>query len=233
LPAGLVQLGQWVGPLLAVLAGLWLVTRAPGTAVVPSYAIERADHQAATLIVAAGLSDVEVRGFSGASQLVTGQFPAAGGPGFSVRGPEARVELSPRQAMPLLPGQRWSAALAKGLPWTLNLRTWTGDLDVDLRDLAVTDLQLRSPLGDVSLQLPAAGQAALDLQLWAGDLHVRVPEGMAVKVKVRAGPLAAVRADERRFVQLALGEWASPLYAVSVNRCTLNVAVWAGDLNLE
>ena len=233
LPAGLVQIGQWAVPLLAVAVGLWLVARAPKTAPIPSFAVERSNYQAARLVVSAGLSHVDVRGFAGTSQMVVGVFPAPGGPGFSARDGQARVELSGRHAWPLLPARRWSAELAKGLPWTLDLRTATGDLDLDLRDLSVNEARVRTTFGDVSVQLPAAGQVELDLRLLAGDLHLKAPDGMAVKLKVRAGPLAAVRPDQRRFVQLAPGEWASPLYAVSADRCTVNVHVWAGDLDLE
>ncbi len=233
LPAGLVQIGQWVLPVLAVVVGVWLVARATGTAPVSSYAVERSDHRAARLVVSAGLSRVEVRGLEAAGQLAAGQFPAPGGPGLSARDGQARVELSGRHAWPLLPARRWSAELAQGLPWTLDLRTVTGDLDLDLRDLSISEGRVRTTFGDLRVQMPRAGQAELDLRLFAGDVRLKAPEGLAVKLKVRAGPLATVRTDQRRYVQLAPGEWASPLYAVSADRCTVNVRVWAGDLDLE
>jgi len=235
LPAGLSGVWKIAGPLCLVALGAWLIAtqRTTENASVPNFAIDRADFERASLIAVAGQVDLEVRSFAGASQLAVGQFPSARGPGLSARGTEARIELSGRHATPLLPAQSWSASLAKGLPWSLDVRSSSGDMRLDLRDLTLTDLRLSTTLGNVSLAVPATGKTDIYARLVTGDLSLHVPESMAVKINVRQGPLAAVRPDTRRFVQLAPGEWASPLFAVSPNRCTLHVDLWAGDLDVE
>jgi hypothetical protein len=227
-----VRLG-WAGLLLA--AGLWQLARglARGTPnAPPTFAMARGDFARGELWVEAGAADVSVSAFAGASQLAVGDFPAAGGPALEARGETARVRLRVRDTLALWPGRGWSAALAKGLPWALDLRSSLGDLTLNLKDLDVTALRVQSTLGHVDLTLPAAGQAEMRVRLRGGDLTVRVPEGMALRVKVSAGPLARVRPDARRFVQLAPGEWATPLYAASATRCTLALDLWAGDLTL-
>lgn len=233
LPEPARQLVRLVWPAGVVAAGLWLILadRAP-TGVVPAYAVERGEARAGELAAATGTADLQVQAFAGASQLVVGQFPAPRGPQVVVAEGATRVILAPRLAVPLLPGRCWAAALAKGIPWTLDLGSNLGDFTLDLRDLAVTGVKLRTTLGQVDLTLPAAGQAELDLRLALGDLIVRVPETMAVRVKVRSGSLATVRVDARRFIELAPGEWASPLFAVSADRCTLAVQLGAGELKL-
>ena len=63
-------------------------------------------------------------------------------------------------------------------------------------------------------------------------VDVTFHDGMAVRFKFKAGPLSEFQHDERRFVRLGPDEWATPLYAVAANRCTLSVRLWAGDFSL-
>jgi hypothetical protein len=123
--------------------------------------------------------------------------------------------------------------LAKDVTWKLDLRSSTGKLDLDLSDVSVAGARLRSTFGDVDLTLPTTGRAELDIALVFGDLSVSVPEGLGVKVKWKAGTLANVAHDERRFIRLAPNELGTPLYAVSSQRCTLTVWLGTGDLQLR
>jgi hypothetical protein len=222
-----------VWPAGLVAAGLWLILAAGNRPQAPpAFAVERGEASAAELAAATGTADLQVQAFAGASQLVVGQFPGLQGPQVSVGEAATRVELSPKFSAPLLPGRCWTAALAKGLPWTLALSSSVGDFALDLRELTIAAVRLRTTLGHVDLTLPAAGQCELDLRLALGDVTLRVPEETAVRIKVTAGPLATLRVESRRFVELAPGEWASPLFAVSPNRCTLAVRLGAGELKL-
>jgi hypothetical protein len=213
--------------------GLWWATATRAAGEPPPYAIERATFESAILIANTGTTDLEISSLADASQLAVGKFSAVRGPGFAGGGKQARVELTRRQAQPWLPGRRWSAALTTGLPWTLDVKSWTGNLDLDLTEVRLEALRLRSTFGDVVLSLPANGQSSVDVRLLAGNLKLRVPDKLAVRVKVRRGPLATVSPDERRLVQLAPGEWASPLYAVSADRCSVTIDAWGGDLDVE
>jgi len=230
-PAG--QVGRLAWPAALVAAGLWLIlTGGERRQAPPAFAVERGLASAAELAASTGTADLTVEAFAGATQLVVGQFPGLQGPQVTVGEAATRVALSPRLAAPLLPGRAWSAALAKGLPWTLDLSSSLGDFRLDLRELAVAAVRLRTTLGHVDLTLPAAGQCELDLRLSLGDVTLKVPTEMAVRIKVTAGPLATLQVESRRFVELAPGEWASPLFAVSPNRCTLALRLGAGELTL-
>jgi hypothetical protein len=232
LPEPTRQVVRLVWPAGLVAAGLWLILTGAERTQPPPFAVERGQAGAAELVAATGTADLRVQAFAGTSQLVVGEFPGLHGPQVSVAEAATRVELAPRLAAPLLPGRGWSAALVKGLPWRLALSSSLGDLALDLRELNVEAARLRSTLGHVDLTLPAAGQCELDLRLALGDVTVRVPEETAVRIKLTAGPLATVRVESRRFVELAPGEWASPLFAVSPNRCTLALRLGAGELRL-
>ncbi len=234
LPPDAQRVVGWAWPGLVVLAGVWvlLAGRSRAEAAEPTFALDRAGYTAGELLVNTGAADLRVGALAAADHLALGQLPTPRGPALTTVENMVRLHLTPRLAVPLLAGQAWSIDLAPDLPWALRWQSSLGDLTLDLRGLTVTTAHLRSAVGQVDLTLPARGQADLHVRLGLGNLTVRVPEAMAVKVKVNRGRLATVRPDGRRFVELAPGEWATPLFAVSPARCTVTVYLWAGDLTL-
>ena len=224
-----------VWPAGLILGGLWIILARERLwpAELASFVVERGEAVHADLLLAAGITDLQIGALAGSGQLAMGETTLPTGPKVEAQDDRTTLRLEPRwRLLPLL-GSRWSVALAGGLPWRLNLRSSTGNLDVDLRDLTVAEVRLRSTFGDVAVTLPVAGGADLDLGLVFGDLTVTVPEGLAVRVKLQMGPLANVEHDERRFTQLAPRELGTPLYAVAAERCTVSVWLGTGDLRIE
>lgn len=226
-----------VWPVVVIVAGVGLLllglTRPQAAA--PPFALERGDYAAGALAARAGTADVVVRAGAGPeadTTLAAGSVPPLCGPWVSTRAGQATVRLNTSLATALLANDPWEVALAPGLPWELRWQSTLGDLTLDLRGLELSGARLISTLGNVDLTLPEAGQPEMDVRLSLGNLTVRVPETMAVRVKVSRGRLAQLRPEARRFVELAPGEWATPLFAVSPHRCTLTVALGAGDLIL-
>ena len=223
--------GGW--PALLILAGAGLLLAGwPQVAAGPGFALERSDYTAGELTLDAGTADLRLSALEGNAHLAEGQLPTPRGPALTTVETVARLKMTPRLAVPLLPGRAWAVALAPDLPWRMELRSSLGDFDLDLQALNLAALELHSTIGDVALTLPAEGQAEVGISLGLGNLTLRVPETMAVKVKVTRGRLATLKPEARRFVELAPGEWATPLYAVSTERCTLTVSLGTGDLTL-
>jgi hypothetical protein len=198
-----------------------------------SFAVNRAEAQDADLWVSCGPADVQIESAALAGDLITGELPVPRQPSVAVRGQHTSVRLEPLWGLQVLGRSRWSAALATNLPWQLDLRSSTGNLDLNLRELAPTAVRVRSTFGHVTLTLPAAGGTDLDIRLGLGDLTIQVPEGLGVKVSLQAGALADVTYDERRFIRLGDREIGTPLYAVAAQRCTLAVSLVTGHFQLK
>jgi|SRR5579859_1311846 len=232
------QVVQVVWPAGVIVAGLWLIAaggrewRASPT----PFAVERGEAEQAGLVASAGTADVAlVAGGDelAATELAGGEWTLRRGPRVETHDHQVTVRLEPGLGLPAVGGARWRLALGKSVPWRINLRSSTGNLDVDLTDLTVPELRLRSAVGDVDLKLPTAGGTELELSLAFGDLTVTVPDGVGVRVKLHQGPLAEVTHDERRFIRLAPDEVGTPLYAVAARRCTLSVWLGTGNLRLK
>jgi hypothetical protein len=231
LPDPLAQVAA-LWPALLILLGLVLVTgRLTLGLALPSFAVDRGDYQSAHLHLAAGVADAQISAFAGASQLAVGQFPGYGGPRLQANAASATLILDRRATSPFFTGP-WTVSLVKGLAWSFTLHSDVGHFNLNLRDLTVAALDLRSGVGDVELTLPAAGQGEMTLRLGLGDLTVRIPNGMAVKIKLEAGPLTGVRLDDHRFIQTNPSEWVTPNFSASLQRFTLCVSLTTGDLHV-
>jgi hypothetical protein len=224
-------LAYWPVLLIALGVLILLTGRAALGFDLPTFAIERGVHGTARLEVSGGLSDVRVGAFAGASQLAVGKFPNHGGPRLNLEGGQAHLSLDRRAAAPFLLGE-WSVALAKGLPWTMGARSLLGDFRLDLRDLTVPSLHLRSWAGHVDLTLPVAGPAEFEVRLTLGDLTVRVPEGAAMRIRLKAGPLTRVQIANPRLAQSAPNEWSTPDLPAAAQPLTLTVELTTGDVVL-
>ena len=231
-PPGPVTQGLGFWPMLVIVIGLRLITgRVTFSFPLPAFAIDRGEYQTGHLHLASGLTDVQVSPFIGASQLAVGQFPDYRGPRLQADGSRATLILDRRAASPFLFGL-WAVSLVKSLPWSFTFNSDAGHFNLNLRDLNVTALDLHSGVGDVDLTLPTAGQGEMALWLGLGDLTLRVPEGVAVKIKWTPGPLARAQLDGQRFIQTSPSEWATPNFSSSAQRFTLSIALTSGDLQV-
>jgi hypothetical protein len=229
------RLVQVVWPASLIAAGLWLVLarQSPAPVEPPTCSIERGDFEAGELLGLTGTADLHLRSFSGTSHLLIADIPGLDSPRLEARDGVALLKLQPHLSLAPPRGAGWSVELVKGLPWRLNFQSSLGDFNLDLHDLTVAEARLRSMFGDVDLILPTAGESQLAIDLLFGDLTLRLPEGVGARIKLAAGPLVNVRHDDRRFIKLAPNEWATPLYAVAAQRCTLAVGLGTGDLYLK
>lgn len=227
--AGPVAMG---GPVALMLAGAalmrWGWPARPKAA--PTFLVERGPAERAELLVETGSNDLTLSAFAGSSQLAVGEFPNLQGPQVETKGSVTCLKLESNRVVPYLAGAPWHLALARGLPWVIDLRASGGHLDLDLRDLAVAGLTVHSAYGRVDLTVPVQGTAELHLQLGLGDLAVTVPPGAEAKLRLEAGALVNVQVDERRFIQVAPHEWMTPLYPTTTHRCTVIAALSAGDV---
>jgi hypothetical protein len=220
----------WPALLIGLGAFIVLTRRIPlGFGSSSPFAIERGASQTGQLQIATRWADVLVGAFAGASQLAVGRFPAHGGPRLLTDGSRARLVLDHR-AVPLFAPGDWSVSLVKGLPWALRLQSDVGHVHLNLRDLNVTTLDLRSHFGNVDLVLPATGQGEVEARLSFGDLVVRVPERMAVKIRLTAGPFTEVTITDPRLIRTAQNEWVTPYFSASPHRFSLTIALTMGDL---
>jgi len=243
---GFLNVNIWglVGSALLVGLGLWIlwgvvigrpITRTEAVTI-PLEGARRAhlrvQHGAGRLRVGAG---------AGADELVTGTF----GGGLDYRARRDGDALNVRMRVP---DYRWSAALpwhwGQGgnldwsfglngeIPLSLTFETGASDMQLDLTDLRVTELQLKTGASSTDVTLPAnAGHTSVSFSGGAASAIIRVPSGVAARVRTSGG-LADIKVDRNRFPRLG-GIYQSEDYDAAPNKADIRVEMGVGSINVR
>jgi hypothetical protein len=239
---GILRANIWeiLWPLFIILVGVWILF---GTLFRRPMAVQHANvplegARRARVQVRHGAGRLEIRSGSNGSDLVEGDF--GGGLDISKRreGDLLDVTLSvSSRNFPFLgwgPGESldWSFWLAREIPITLDLQTGANESRVDLTDLLVSEVQLHSGASSTSLALPAnAGYTRAKVETGAASVSIRIPEGVAGRIRSQSG-LAAVTVDPVRFPRLG-DYYESPEYGTASNKVELDIQTGVGTVDVR
>ncbi|MHB1415216.1 MAG: LiaI-LiaF-like domain-containing protein [Chloroflexota bacterium] len=118
--------------------------------------------------------------------------------------------------------QPWNIQLSRAVPIDLKIETGASALDLDLRDLKVTNLAINAGASGVKVALPeVAGQTEAKIEAGAAGIDVTVPQGVAARIHTSSA-LAGVTIDQSRFPSNG-GYYQSPDYNTAANRVDLEI----------
>ncbi len=193
-------------------------------------------------ISADGLASGEVVLKFGAGRLDVGR----GTPGVLVEGTfeggvrrrdlgPGRVELEAdiTQVLPWM-GQRlhWRVGLGPDLPLTLRLEGGASKSVLELADLAVTSLEVKTGASDTRIVLPrSVERCEVRIEAGAAQVTIEVPEGVAVRIRSQMG-LGSTNVDQGRFPRGADG-WSSPDYETAAHRADVRISGGVGSVRVS
>ncbi len=126
----------------------------------------------------------------------------------------------------------WSVGMNPEIPLMLDLETGAGEAELNLTDLQVTDLRLRTGASSTRVQLPAqAGQTRVDLASGASSIVLYVPQGVAARIRAKGG-LSAVSIDESRFPRFG-DIYQSPDFDTAANRVEVSAETGVGAIEVR
>jgi hypothetical protein len=103
---------------------------------------------------------------------------------------------------------------------------------LDLEQLRIERLELTCPASDVDMTLPAgAGQMAVQIRAKAALIVVRIPDGVAARI--RAPGAGAVAVDLARFPPHAESEFRSPDFGTATDRIDIRADLPGGALRID
>jgi hypothetical protein len=142
------------------------------------------------------------------------------------------VEQDSRYGVPWLErSSRWDVGLATGVPLELRIDVGASRSVLDLRELRLRRLDLKTGASETRIILPrAAGSTTIDVSQGAAALTVEVPAGVAVRFRSRMG-LGSVNVDQSRFPAIP-GGYASTDYDTAANRVEIHAEGGVGSVRL-
>jgi hypothetical protein len=220
-PAALIAIGVWF-----LVAAFWPRRTASETLTIP---LAGAPHAEVRMTFGAGELSI---GRSEPGTLISGRFE--GGALYRSPGP-GLVEVRPDTGggWPMS-GQalRWNVGLTGEVPLDLRLDTGASRATVDLADLLVRLLEVRSGASETRVRLPGhAGQTWVRTETGVASLSLEVPPGVAAHIRTRMA-LGRTSVDEVRFPR-AVDGYASSDYGTSPNRVEIDVQGGVGSVTIR
>lgn len=114
-------------------------------------------------------------------------------------------------------GNRWSIGLTDTMPLKLLVDGGAANARLDLTDLKIADLQLKTGASDTTIQLPrAAEMTRVHINAGAAGVKVIVPAGVAARIHSTMA-LGSNDINQQRFPRSG-GDYVSPDYATTLNK---------------
>lgn len=239
---GNVSVWSLIWPLLLIAAGVWVlvgaVWRAQSLQMEP-VSIPLGDAARAKVKVQHGAGRLAVSAGAEQALLISGE--CAGGLDYAAEreGDTLEVRMKPATEAWAFPwnwgprrGLDWNLRFTGEVPLALKFETGAGEYHLDLSGLRVTELELETGASATSLVLPAqAGYTDAEISCGAASVSIRVPEGVAARIRVESG-LAGISVDRERFPRVE-GGYQSPDYGSAANRVDLKIEAGVGSVEVR
>ena len=244
---GILAVNVWdlVWPLVLIALGLWIlwgIFLGGPTATVEEVTIPLEGAGQARVRIRHGAGQLSVDASAGPGQLMDGTFYGGLDPHVRRTGDTLDVDMrTPPSAFPffMMPwnwGSRgtldWSFGLNGEVPLSLDLESGASDMRLDLADLRVTELRLQTGASATRITLPAnAGHTRAEIHSGAASVAVRVPPGVAARVRVQGG-MAEFKVDRDRFPRTG-DVYQSADYDTASNKVDLHIETGVGSVNVR
>jgi hypothetical protein len=146
---------------------------------------------------------------------------------------EAELTTRPVSSTSLDPDRLdWHLKANRALSYErLVLESGASDADLDLSELRVAEVKLKTGASATRVTAPAVGQTRLSADVGAAQLTVVVPDGVEASIRSTGG-LFVLTVDEQRFPRQEQG-YASPGFATAANRLEVEVSAGLGSVKVE
>lgn len=185
----------------------------------------------ADVVVRFGAGTLRI-GAGRSGKLVEGEFT---GGVVAKRSSPQRVELSPDvERGAWWGGERldWDVRLAPDVDLDLRLEGGASRSELDLRDLRVRRLDLKTGASQTSVRLPAHGVTAVRADAGAAQVSFEVPPGVAARIRTQM-VVGATEVDDARFPRLERGRYESPDFDTAADRVEIDVRGGVGNVRIR
>jgi hypothetical protein len=230
----------YLWPLVLIFFGLNLLLGRYRRAEVVEDATPLEGARSARLELKHGAGELIVRGGAPADLLYSGSF--GGGIDKRLERPGDRVDATLsahtpdwfRWPGPMFgtQGLNWDVRVNETVPLSILVESGASSTRLDLTDLKVTDLTIKTGASSTAMVLPAhAGFTRAHVSSGAASVDITVPSGVAARVRGAMG-VGSLDVDQRRFPRHN-GSYESPDYETAENKVELVVEGGVGSARVH
>lgn len=129
-------------------------------------------------------------------------------------------------------GRNWNFGLNNAIPLSLDVKSGASRTVLDLADLNVKELHLRTGASETIVTLPAhATHTRVTAKMGMASLNLNVPDGVAARIHTSGG-LSDIRVDRKRFPRNG-NKYESPDYKTADNKVDIDLTVGMGSARIR
>jgi hypothetical protein len=230
--------GPYLWPLALILVGGWLILTVfmpAGRGAAETFSFPLGEAKSVKYRFSHGAGQLEITGGAPAGQAIVGSSGTGMNKSSQLTGDrlEVRVEAGPSFIPFLGPSEGvWRFQLTQEIPVTVLVETGASSMNIDLKDVQASLIQLKTGASNTNLTMPARGASLLEVEAGAASINIRVPEASAARIRVREG-VTALNVDTNRFPQLDSGLYQSSNFDTAADRAEINVEAGLGNITVK
>lgn len=225
-PLALILLGGWI-----ILGVYWPATpSAAETFIIPLSAAKSAQFR-----FSHGAGQLEISGGAPAGQALVGSSAVGMNRQSRMDGDrlEVKVDAGPSFVPFIGPSAGvWRFQLTQEVPLSLIVESGASSLNIDLKDVLATRVELKTGASSSNVTMPARGVSYLDVESGAASVNIRVPEGTAARIRLKQ-EVNSVNVDTNRFPRLESNLYQSADYETAADRAEIHVESGLGSVSVR
>ncbi len=244
---GLMSLNVWslFWPGVLILLGIWfLIGTRRGTSglVMESGSIDLEGASKASVVVKHGAGRLSVSGGVESGLLVSGSFANGLDARVKKDGDLLNVVMQPQT--PPFPevifpwtwmsgrGFEWDFSFARDVPLDLVFEIGAVDAHLDLSEILVKNLALKTGASSTDLIMPAgAGMTHLKVESGVASVKIQIPQSVAARIETKSG-LASISVNQSRFPKQN-GYYQSGDYETAENKVEIRIETGVGSVEIH
>jgi len=184
-----------------------------------------------------GAGELQLHGGAHTNELAHGTF--SGGLEHSASRNENKLEVKLRPARDFISfpfmgsGAQldWDISLSQDIPIALEMRLGANKSTINLEDLKISNLKVKSGASEMSISLPKEGRFNAEFDLGATSMTIFIPAGLSARIHASLGA-ADLSLDKVRFPRQG-SYYESPDYASAANSVDLNIKAGAASVEIR
>ena len=225
-------------PILLILIGGWMVVNVfwkPALSANETFSVPLREAKSIRYKFAHGAAQIEITGGAPAGMAIVGASGAGMNHQSRLDGDrlDVKVEAGPSLLPFIGPSDGvWRYQLTQSVPVTMTVEAGASKLDINLRDVLASYIELKTGASSVDMILPAHGASLLEVEAGAASINLHVPEATAARINVKDG-VTAINVDTSRFAQLDSGSYQSANFDTSSDRTEIIVKAGLGSITVK
>ncbi len=234
----IVNMFSYLWPLALILLGGWIILNVywrPAPSQIETFSVPLGAAKSARVKFAHGAGQIEIGGGAPAGQALVGSMATGMNRESHLDGDrlEVKVEAGPSFVPFVGPSEGvWRFQLTQEIPLTLLVEAGASSLNIDLKDVLATFIQLKTGASSSNVTMPARGVSLLEVEAGVASINIRVPEATAARIRMKEG-VTSVNVDTNRFPRLDSGIYQSPDFDAAADRAEIDIESGLGSVSVK